>query len=72
MEICFEFPEINYEKIKQILVKEHEFSEERVNKQIDKLKELEKAKKQKNLERVLDVVIIMWLQIERFKKLGFL
>lgn len=45
------FPKINEERIKEILVKEHDFSEERVDKQLDKLKELKEKQKQKNLER---------------------
>lgn len=45
-----EFPKINPEKIKQLLVKEHEFSEERVDKQIEKLEQIESNKKQKGLQ----------------------
>lgn len=44
-----EFPEINPEKIKKLLVEEHDFSGDRVNKQIDRLREIEKSKKQKSL-----------------------
>jgi len=43
------FPKINEEKIKQLLVEKHEFSEQRVEKQLDKLRDLEKRKKQKGL-----------------------
>jgi flap endonuclease-1 len=43
------FNKINEEKIKKILVDEHDFSEERVEKQLEKLREAEKAKKQKGL-----------------------
>jgi flap endonuclease-1 len=43
------FPEINEEKIKKLLVEEHDFSEDRVNKQIERLHEIEKSKKQKSL-----------------------
>lgn len=47
----FEFGEINEEKIKEILIERHNFSKERVEKQIDKLKEIKEKNKQKNLER---------------------
>jgi len=43
-----EFPEINQKKIKKILLK-YEFSEARINKQLDKLDELKKAKAQRTL-----------------------
>ena len=43
------FGKINEEKIKKILVEEHDFSEERVNKQLEKLRELKEKKKQKGL-----------------------
>jgi flap endonuclease-1 len=45
----FRFKKIDEEKIKKILVEEHDFSEDRVNKQLDKLKNLEDKKKQKAL-----------------------
>lgn len=45
------FPKMNEEKLKRILVHEHDFSEERVNKQLDKLRELKEKQKQKNLEK---------------------
>jgi len=48
-DIEIKFPEINEEKIKEILVEKHEFSEERIDKQIDKLHDLIKAGKQKSL-----------------------
>ncbi len=44
-----EFKKIDEEKIKEILVKEHDFSEERVEKQLGKLRELKEKKKQKGL-----------------------
>ncbi|MDO8467980.1 MAG: flap endonuclease-1 [Nanoarchaeota archaeon] len=47
----FEFNGIEPKVIKKILVDKHEFSEERVEKQIEKLIELQEKKKQKNLER---------------------
>lgn len=43
------FQNINLEKIKEILVQDHEFSEERINNALEKLKDIEKAKKQKGL-----------------------
>jgi len=42
-------PKLNEAKIKQLLVNEHEFSLERVDKQLDKLKELRKQSGQKKL-----------------------
>ena len=44
-----EFEKVDEEKIKKILVKEHDFSEERVDKQLEKLRELKEKKKQKGL-----------------------
>jgi flap endonuclease-1 len=44
-----EFGKINENRIKDILIERHNFSEERVNKQIDKLKEIKEKAKQKNL-----------------------
>ncbi|HKL23753.1 MAG TPA: flap endonuclease-1 [Candidatus Nanoarchaeia archaeon] len=43
------FPEIDENKIKEILVNEHDFSEERVEKQIEKLKIAKEKNKQKGL-----------------------
>lgn len=43
------FQNIDLEKIKEILVTDHEFSEERINNALEKLKDVEKAKKQKGL-----------------------
>jgi flap endonuclease-1 len=40
---------INIEKLKEILVTRHEFSEERINNAIEKLSQIEKSKKQKGL-----------------------
>jgi len=45
----FKFEKADEEKIKKILVEEHDFSEERVEKQLEKLRELNEKKKQKNL-----------------------
>lgn len=44
-----EFPKFDEDKIKEILVERHDFSEQRVEKQLDKLREIEKKKKQKDL-----------------------
>lgn len=44
-----DFGKINEERIRDILVERHNFSEERVNKQIEKLKEIREKLKQKNL-----------------------
>jgi len=43
-----EFPKINFDKIKAILT-EHDFSEERIESQFEKLREIKEAKKQKTL-----------------------
>ncbi len=45
----FKFREIDEDKIKEILVERHDFSEERVNKQLEKLREVEEKRKQKDL-----------------------
>ncbi len=45
----FNFRKIDEKKIKEILVEEHNFSEERVEKQLDRLRKLEEAKKQTGL-----------------------
>lgn len=44
-----EFPTMNVQKIREILVERHGFGEERINRQIDKLLELRKAGNQKSL-----------------------
>ena len=49
IDVNFEFGKIDEEKIKKILVEEHDFSEERVNKQLDKLQDAEEKAKQKDL-----------------------
>ena len=43
------FPKIDGEKIKKLLVEEHDFSEDRVNKQIERLNKINKEKQQKSL-----------------------
>ena len=45
------FPEINTDKIRDILVKRHGFSEERIDKQIEKLVGVKKLKDQKSLNK---------------------
>ena len=45
----FKFKRIDGKKIKKILVEEHDFSLERVEKQLDKLKEIHEERKQKDL-----------------------
>lgn len=47
--VDFKFDKVDEEKIKKILVEDHDFSEERVDKQLDKLRDLEDKKKQKGL-----------------------
>jgi len=49
--VDFNFPKIDEEKIKQILVEEHDFSLERVEKQLDKLRDLKKKAAQKGLDK---------------------
>ena len=44
-----EFPKINKEKIKEILVNRHDFSLERVEKQLNKLEEIKKGSSQRKL-----------------------
>lgn len=43
------FRKVDEGKIKEILVEKHDFSEERVEKQLEKLREMKEKKKQKNL-----------------------
>ena len=50
-DVELKFPQLNVEKIKGVLVSRHEFSLERVEKQLDKLKELDKKKKQSSLNK---------------------
>ncbi len=45
------FEKIDKEKIKEILVNEHDFSEERINKQLEKLEKIEGERKQKALDK---------------------
>jgi flap endonuclease-1 len=45
----FEFGKIDEDKIKEILIEKHEFSEERIEKQLEKLRGIKEKSKQKNL-----------------------
>ncbi|MBU1129213.1 MAG: flap endonuclease-1 [Nanoarchaeota archaeon] len=45
----FEFQKINEQKIKEILIAEHDFSESRVEKQLERLRKIEEKGKQKGL-----------------------
>jgi flap endonuclease-1 len=47
----FDFKKFDETKLKEILVEKHDFSEERVQKQIDKLKDFEETKKQVDLKK---------------------
>jgi flap endonuclease-1 len=47
----FEFGKVDEEKIKEILVERHDFSLERVEKQLEKLRKVHERSKQKNLEK---------------------
>lgn len=47
--IKVEFPKINEEKVKEILVERHEFSDERVEKQLEKLRKVKKDSMQRTL-----------------------
>lgn len=50
-DVHIEFPEPDFEKVKEILVSRHGFDQERVDRQIDKLLELKKAGNQKSLDK---------------------
>jgi len=47
----FKFTEIDEDKIKDILINRHDFSEDRVNKQLEKLREIKEKGKQKGLDK---------------------
>tara|TARA_Y100000034_G_scaffold109179_1_gene140182 strand:- start:236 stop:1276 length:1041 start_codon:yes stop_codon:yes gene_type:complete len=49
IDVDFSFKEVDEEKIKEILIEEHDFSEERVEKQLEKLRAIEEEKKQTGL-----------------------
>jgi hypothetical protein len=42
---------MNFDKIREILVTRHGFSEERINSQIERLEGLKRAKQQKSLDK---------------------
>lgn len=50
-DVKIEFPKINPEKIKKILVEKHNFSEDRVDKQLEKLNLIKEKNKQKGLNK---------------------
>ena len=45
------FPKFNEKKIKEILVERHEFSEERIENQFEKMNDFNEKAKQKGLEK---------------------
>ena len=47
--VDIKFPKVDEEAIKRILVKEHDFSEDRVDKQLEKMRDIKEQKKQKSL-----------------------
>ncbi len=47
----FKFEKVNEKKIREILVKEHEFSDERVQKQLERLREITEKNKQSGLDK---------------------
>ncbi len=50
-DVEIKFPEMNFDKVKEILVERHGFAEDRIDRQIEKLLELKKAKNQKSLDK---------------------
>ncbi|MBT3405356.1 flap endonuclease-1 [archaeon] len=50
-DVEFDFGKIDEDKIREILVTRHEFSEERVEKQIERLRKIEEKGKQKGLDK---------------------
>ncbi len=48
--VDFKFREVNEEKIKEILVNKHDFSNERIEKQLERLRESKEKNKQKGLD----------------------
>jgi len=47
----FEFKKVNEKKIREILVEEHDFSDDRVQKQLERLREINERNQQKGLDR---------------------
>ena len=45
------FPKVNEEKIREILIERHDFSKERVDKQLEKLRDLKEKAKQRGLDK---------------------
>ncbi len=51
IDVDFKFGKVDEDKIKEILIERHDFSEDRVNKQLDKLREIKEKQKQKGLDK---------------------
>jgi flap endonuclease-1 len=51
VDVELEFPKVDENKIKDILVERHNFSEERIDKQIERLKKINEKKKQTGLDK---------------------
>lgn len=51
MTSLFRFEKINEKKIRKILIEDHDFSDERVQKQLERLREITEKNKQKNLQK---------------------
>ena len=51
IDVDFEFGKIDEKKIKEILVEKHDFSEERIERQLEKLREIKEKSKQKDLKK---------------------
>ena len=49
--VDLKFEKVDEEKIKEILVERHDFSEERIDKQLEKLREIKEKSKQKGLDK---------------------
>jgi flap endonuclease-1 len=47
----FKFDKVNERKIREILIEQHDFSDERVQKQLERLREITEKNKQKGLEK---------------------
>ncbi len=48
-DVDMEFPKVDEDKIREILIERHNFSEEKVEKQIERLQKIEERGKQKTL-----------------------
>jgi len=51
IDVEIDFPKINEDKIKDLLIREHEFSEDRVNNHLEKLHKIKEKSKQKDLKK---------------------